>query len=247
MSWQPNYRNNASYKSRNNFRYTSFIQYNPLCRIRSFDELVQERTYLLNSLQREDFSAMSLMKHISSARESLVKTLDQRARRRVRNHIIWLQNRLEETAQQEKSILSRLGQVSYEIQHIERYNRVEEERLAQALEFGGQAVNVLPATPHFVPQNEPYHYFNQYWDANESLPAYACTSEPLPDDRSLLNQREECNVTPDRNRSSSSTNMESKFHKERRLDAPVVSSEWSIRYQGAKNVQYVGHSVDKWA
>jgi hypothetical protein len=95
---------------------------------RTFDVLHTERAYLLSCLQQENGKATELLKRILPLEEILVFTQVSHERRPAKKHLGWLRCRIKETTRQEKAILARLGQLSYEIQSRERWTQVESER-----------------------------------------------------------------------------------------------------------------------
>jgi hypothetical protein len=117
---------------------------------RSFEDLTAERSYLLNSLQHEDQRATNLLKSLAYCQDTFVSSKNQKhagldhpnigldhmdagearppgyvGRRKVRKQMAWVRRQLAETTEQEKRILERLGQVTFEIQWKERWGRVE--------------------------------------------------------------------------------------------------------------------------
>lgn len=101
----------------------------PMSQARSLENLITERSYLLNSLQQENSKATDLLRRIPSLEASLTPDGEPKEQRKMRKHLGWLKHRLGESNRQEKAILARLGQLTYEIQSIERWSQVEQERL----------------------------------------------------------------------------------------------------------------------
>ncbi|KAE9371491.1 hypothetical protein N431DRAFT_508133 [Stipitochalara longipes BDJ] len=96
---------------------------------RFFDELHSERTYLLDCLQIENHKATELLRSLPPLEERLVQNDDPSfERRRVKKRLGWLRHQLVETNRQEKRMLARLGQVTFEIQTRERWTQIEFER-----------------------------------------------------------------------------------------------------------------------
>jgi hypothetical protein len=85
-------------------------------------------------------------------------------RRKVKKRLGWLRRRLDETSRQEKNILARLGQLTFEIQTRERWTQIEYEQRQREVEYqqqcfnyqqafyGLQQMQLNPATPNFQPQ-----------------------------------------------------------------------------------------------
>jgi hypothetical protein len=97
----------------------------------SLENLITERSYLLNSLQQENAKATDLLRRISTLEADLAPDGEPKEQRKIRKQLGWLKHRLGETNRQEKAIMARLGQLTYEIQSIERWSQVEQERLNQ--------------------------------------------------------------------------------------------------------------------
>jgi hypothetical protein len=99
---------------------------------RTFEELHTERVYLLACLQQENEKATQLLKRILPLEEILVLAQVSHERKEAKKTLGWLRYRIKETTLQEKAILARLGQLSYEIQSRERWTQVESERQQQS-------------------------------------------------------------------------------------------------------------------
>lgn len=144
----------------------------------SFGELDHERSYLLNCLQHENFKATELMRKITPLEEDLINGNLPSAgnvlstKRKVRNQLGWFKNRLEQTARQERSILARLGQLTFQIQKRVRATQIEDEyREFEALRRDGLLnnynSNMLPMQQ--MPPNFGPCYPTQY-APNQILP-----------------------------------------------------------------------------
>jgi hypothetical protein len=101
---------------------------------RSFEELHTERSYLLASLQQENFKATDLLRKIPPLEQGLVQTQMPQVRTKTKKQLGWLRYRIDEITRQEKAILARLGELTYEIQSRERWCQIEsEQRLHEQL------------------------------------------------------------------------------------------------------------------
>jgi hypothetical protein len=138
---------------------------------RSFEELQPERWYLLDCLQIENRKATELLWSSTLLEERLAennKSCFQRGK--LKKRLGWLRGRLDETHHQEKRILTRLGQVTWEIQTRERWAQIEIERQQYEYELyqqyyhgfqGRQQTPLNPASPEFQPQG--YHVCRKLW------------------------------------------------------------------------------------
>jgi hypothetical protein len=95
----------------------------------SFHQLHSERVYLLGVLQEENDKATEFLRRIPPLEETLASTTSLHIQRSIKKQLSWLKSRIKETTSQEKSILTRLGHLSHEIQEQERWNQVLQERL----------------------------------------------------------------------------------------------------------------------
>lgn len=143
----------------------------------SLQGLMTERSYLLNSLQREDAHATALLSQHSFLTHtlSLLPLPAGREARRLQWQLKTTQTRLHETTKQEKSILNRLGQITFEIQSRERRAAVEEETRSYASGFPRvmehdvvwrQSIALDAKTPAFKPVGREWHVY-----ADPTLPA----------------------------------------------------------------------------
>jgi len=138
---------------------------------RSFEELHTERRYLLDCLQIEDRKAKELLRSKTLLEERLAANNQSFFQRgKVKKRLGWLSGRLDETNRQERRILTRLGQVTMEIQTRERWNQIENERRQYEYELyqqyhhglqGRQQTPLNPASPEFQPQG--YHVCGKPW------------------------------------------------------------------------------------
>jgi hypothetical protein len=127
---------------------------------RPFEELHTERCYLLDCLQTENRKATEFLRSITPLEERLIQNDETfYQRKKVKKRLGWLRRRLDETGRQEKRILARLGQVSYEIQARERWTQIQYERRQyesqkyfQKQLYGMHPMQLNPEMPVFQPQ-----------------------------------------------------------------------------------------------
>ncbi|KAN0096444.1 hypothetical protein V8E51_015249 [Hyaloscypha variabilis] len=141
---------------------------------RSFDVLHSERTYLLDCLQIENRRATELLRSIPPLEERLVQN-DNRSikRRKVKKRLGWLRHRLVETNRQEKRILARLGQVTFEIQTTERWTQIEFEHRQGEVEsyherYGVHHSQLNPESAVFQPQGSQLPWAPEIWQQWQS-------------------------------------------------------------------------------
>ena len=132
---------------------------------RYFEELHPERWYLLDCLQIENRKATELLLSIALLEERLAENNKSFFRPgKIKKRLGWLRGRLNEANRQERGILTRLGQVTLEIQTRERWTQIENERRMYEYELyqqyyhgfqGRQQTPLNPASPEFQPRG--YH------------------------------------------------------------------------------------------
>ena len=163
---------------------------------RSFEDLHTERSYLLSLLQNENFRATDLLRKIPPLEQSLELAQIPHVRTKTKKRLGWLRYRLDEITRQEKAILSRLGEITYEIQSRERWYQIENEQRQQEQQIHNhvalcrslEALQINAGVSAFQPQWKPpvaNASFNQQqpgygigYDWQPSIPVYA--PEPAP-------------------------------------------------------------------
>lgn len=96
---------------------------------KSLDQLYAERNYLLGVLQEENDKATEFLRRVQPLESSLPITTSSSLRRSLKKQVGWLKHRITETGRQERSILTRLGQLAYEIQTLQRESQIQYERI----------------------------------------------------------------------------------------------------------------------
>jgi len=130
---------------------------------RPFDTLYTERSYLLDCLQIENCKATELLRSIAPLEERLMQNDEPASeRKRVKKRLRWLRHRLDEITRQEKRILRRVGQVTFEIQ-MRRCTQIESERRQREVELhsgfhGMQQIPLRAESPVFQPQGYQMPY-----------------------------------------------------------------------------------------
>jgi len=124
----------------------------PAQRPRSLEQLQTERAYLLGILQRENEKATEFLRRIPPLEETILFSHESHVRRTVKKHLGWLKYRIRETISQEKSIIARLGDLSFDILYRERLNQIENERR--------QHFSALNNHQHLFAQSMPSMQFN---------------------------------------------------------------------------------------
>lgn len=182
----------------------------PMSQARHLETLFTERSYLLNALQQQNFKATDLLRRIPSTQENLDPKGLPRVQRKVRKQLGWLKHRLDETNRQERAILTRLGQLTDEIQSIERWSQVENERQLQS--FGnpfpgcqGVETAVLsPMSPDFQPQEwkltppqwTPVEWPQPQFPVGFGDPSLQIASEEYPSELPSKGRNEEDSISP---------------------------------------------------
>jgi hypothetical protein len=155
-----------------------------------FDHLHAERGYLLSVLQEENDKATEFLRRVQPLESSLTITTSHSLRRSLKKQLGWLRCRIRETSRQERSILTRLGQLAYEIQARDRQNQIQYERILSAQPgmyyhwnqgtsqmvlnpLPLNHVSLNPLTPAFQPQESILQYTSlpshrRLFDVNQS-------------------------------------------------------------------------------
>lgn len=222
---------------------------------RSFEELHVERSYLINSLQREDSKATELLKKIRYLQDSCHDAIGGPLHRKLKKQLGHFKNRMCQCTKQEKTILARLGQVTYEIQSKERWNRIENERLQEWNCHGFEQMRLDANCPAFTPhdansqqwQVQPVYDGNYYGGYTQSMPSYVGIPEWYPPTVHDETNELPCRVSRPGStlvRSASMINLALPAEKAKRLSMPELSLGHS---EGAApnddDHQYVGYYV----
>jgi len=149
-----------------------YILNTPMSQARVLEDLFTERSYLLNSLQHENSKATDLLARLTSAQANLDSEGTPNVRRKIRKQLGWLKRRLDETNRQEKTLLAHLGQLNYQIQSIERWSQIENQRqvlLQQQqlfytplpIHYSMPQMMLSPMSPEFQPQE--HHIPSPQW------------------------------------------------------------------------------------
>ncbi len=232
----------------------------PTPQLRSFEELQVERSYLINCLQREDSKATELLKKIRHLQDTSHGATDGSVHRKLKRQLGHFKSRMCQSTKQEKMILARLGQVTYEIQSKERWSRVENERLQQWNCHGFEQMRLDGTCPEFIPYNaysqqgqtKPAYDGCYYGGYTQPMPSYGGVPEwRTPTTHCELNELHELpcvvNSTPStRVRSASMDNLALPTEKVKRLSMPELFMEDS---KGDDSIgddhQYIGYYVSK--
>lgn len=129
---------------------------------RSFEDLHRERTYLLSSLQQEDHKATELLKRLPPLEVLMQNPTSRSGHRKAKRQLGWLRHRLGETTKQEKSILARLGQLSWEIQSRERLVQIDCERREMERSMGVRQSSWLAPTSGFDARGTEFQPLGNY-------------------------------------------------------------------------------------
>jgi hypothetical protein len=229
-------------------------------RIRSFEELQVERSYLISSLQREDSKATDLLKKIRYLQESCHDAMEGSVYRKLKKQLGHFKNRMCQCTKQEKMILARLGQVTYEIQSKERWSRIENERLQQWNCHGLEQMHLDATCPEFVPHNaysqqwavQPAYHGSYGGGYSEQIPPYGGVPELHP--ATIRYQSDElyelpCDVSrpvTTRVRSASMINLTLPKERVKRLSMPELSMGDSEGDASSDDDhRYIGYYISK--
>lgn len=184
--------------------------------LRSFQELTNERAYLLSSLQLEDQRATDLLKTVARLHD-LTSGLHGHRLKQARKQLAHYKRQLTIITNQEKAVLARLGEVTHEIQWQERFAQLEHERrLAWEMYSGFERMQLdsHAQMPALLPPMDCQGYVAE-------LPAEVVGANHLDDVAFSCRGRSFSlgNATEDDTRSK------------KRLSAPIVSSTF-IKHSG---------------
>lgn len=261
--WQCNGHSTTNYESAYGFPQPPYADlWAPW--IRSFEELQVERSYLISSLQREDSKATDLLKKIRYLQESCHDAMEGSVHRKLKKQLGHFKNRMCQCTKQEKTILARLGQVTYEIQSKERWNRIENERLQQWNCHGLEQMHLDATCPEFVPHNayaqqwavQPTCHDSYGGGYSEQMPLYGDVLELHPPTiRYQSNELHEfpCDVSrPATTRVRSASMINPTLPKERvkRLSMPELSMGDSVEgsvgdASSDDDHRYIGYYISK--
>ncbi|RDL30480.1 uncharacterized protein BP5553_10358 [Venustampulla echinocandica] len=151
----------------------------PVVPPRRMQERHAERAYILNSLRRENSKATVLLERISALEGGLHRKAPY-AERKANKQLGWLKHRLNETNQQENAMLTRLGQLTSDIQSMEAWLQNENERLQQnkvpdtpfQMCNNMQQLNLDPTSPEFRPRGYQMQWDSVQWPSKESQSEY---------------------------------------------------------------------------
>ncbi|KAL3419786.1 hypothetical protein PVAG01_08284 [Phlyctema vagabunda] len=145
---------------------------------RTFEELHAEKSYLLRNLQAEDKKSTHFLRHLSRLEESLTQATPY-DRRTINKQLHWVRTRLRESKRQEKAILARLGDITFDVQMKERWAHIENERREQQLFLAQQPVFFqAPAIP-FADCMSPFGV--PYWVHIEPSPTWSPSGRYYPE------------------------------------------------------------------
>jgi len=183
----------------------------PAQRPRSLEQLQAERAYLLGILQRENEKATEFLRRIPPLEETILLSHNSHVRRAVKKQLGWLKYRIRETISQEKSIIARLGELSFDILSRERWNQIENKRRQRFLALDNHqrlfaqsmaSTQFNPSSPEFYPPGygpwiagpqqaqRQYRFEEPVWQPSNylsELPAQTCNQELNPFDDEKLN------------------------------------------------------------
>jgi hypothetical protein len=222
---------------------------------RSFEELQAERSYLVSSLQLEDHKVTELLKNITSLQENLFQD-DRPAHRHGKKTLGWMKQQLCETTRQEKTILSRLGQVTHEIQERERLTKIECEKRHEQYCVSIGKIQLDATTPefqpcgtgyfsNFSPKPQPYYSSGCGWPIHEfaaELPGSG--SSYMYED---FAQSPSCGDAPKAShvRPASMFEFGQPAVKEKRRSMPALPSDWETEKDDENDHRYVGYYVSE--
>ena len=256
--WQSNGQS-MNHESVYNFVQPLHVDF-PHSQLRSIGELQVERSYLINSLQQEDFKATELLKKIRHLQEACQDIIEGPVHRKLKKQLGHYKNRMCQCTKQEKAILARLGQVTYEIQSKERWSRIENERLQQWICYGFEQMSLGTACPEFIPQfvypqqwpAQPISDCSYYGERSHPLPTYeAAPKGYAPTIHCEPTEVHElpCIVTSpisNRVRSASMVNLAAPVEKVKRLSMPELSTgEAGGQVSSDDDDRYIGYYISK--
>ncbi|KAJ4012080.1 hypothetical protein NW752_004474 [Fusarium irregulare] len=158
-----------SRQSRSNASQQAYGSSRLLFQPRAFEELYIERAYLDQKLREHSYRASDLMRRYCGVEQQL-QTLDgDHGRRKLRKHLSLLRSKINQAAEQERAIFSRLGDLYVEIQSRETWAQawtVDSPSVASSICFSPASSGFPTPTTPFVGSSmdfAPTGYFNNFY------------------------------------------------------------------------------------
>ncbi|KAI8961605.1 hypothetical protein F5Y11DRAFT_325488 [Daldinia sp. FL1419] len=129
---------------------------------RPFQELHNERMYLIQMLEQYNRQALDLFRRVPVVDEQIQNASTPHDHRRAKKARGWLRHRITDTVEEEKNVLTRLSELHVEIQSQDRWWQVENEREARGLPRqhpnpNYHHVTASPISPYHTPSPAPFH------------------------------------------------------------------------------------------
>ncbi|CAG7562845.1 unnamed protein product [Fusarium equiseti] len=169
-----------SRQSRSNANQQAQVSSRLLFEPRAFEELYIERAYLDQKLQEHSYRASDLMRRYCGVEQQLQNLDGDHGRRKLRKHLSLLKSKINQAAEQERAIFSRLGDLYVEIQSRETWAQawtVDSPSVASSICFSPASSGFPTPTTPFVGSSmdfAPTSYFNNFYQA--AGPCYSYTS-----------------------------------------------------------------------
>ncbi|KAF5657074.1 hypothetical protein FHETE_10657 [Fusarium heterosporum] len=198
--------------SKTNSKQQTQVNSNLLFSPRPFESLYIERAYLATSLQQRADQAAQLMRQHCMVESQLQNFAGDNGRRKLRKQLSLLKSRINQAAEQERAIFSRLGELYVEIQSRETWAQawtVDSPSVSTPLYFSPTSCSFLtPTSPIGGTSADftPMSYFGDFHQVSE--PAYSQepsmygletvdeAGEDLPYDPISCDQSVEAETTP---------------------------------------------------
>ncbi|KAG4442177.1 hypothetical protein IFR05_002335 [Cadophora sp. M221] len=192
------------------FSTRTWSQQTPDPPLRALEELHLERTYLLDSLHAQIQATTQLTQKIPFLESKFHQPHSRPVHRKLRKQIGWLRSRLGQSSLQEKTISSRIDQLSSEIQAEQQWTLMEQEQQRLEMYHRDQVLGYqqglcdglqmrMPLNPE-QPTFQPQGYFPQMswpeWQPEQSLNEYQTTDETSSYPSDLSNEIQESEVSP---------------------------------------------------
>ncbi|KAM0325252.1 hypothetical protein ACHAPQ_008059 [Fusarium lateritium] len=166
-------RRSSSSRNRPSKADTKQVNSNLLFSPRPFESLYIERAYLATSLQQQSARAAELMRQYCAVELQLQNLLGDNGRRKLRKQLSLLKSRVNQAAEQERAIFSRLGELYVEIQSRETWAQawtVDSSSVSTPLYFSPVSCS-FPSPTSSLGGNSvdfaPMGYFGDFYQAAE--------------------------------------------------------------------------------
>ncbi|KAM7203821.1 hypothetical protein V8F20_003827 [Naviculisporaceae sp. PSN 640] len=227
--------------------------------LRPLQELLNERSYLLYNLQKQDERATSLFRRYATLEAKLAEAQTPKEARKIRKDAKLLKHKITESTQQEQLIFLRLGEIYIETQNRERWMQFRYPQSATfpkpvyfpPLYYGAGEVAVPPPPPPSVQGIQSSYPLTPYLTAQQS-PAfsYSNSSSALspfsPDFVPGVKFSEDIWARPGPSSQASMSPQNQNFYRINADTKPSIESRAGLMPKSAADVVEEEYDENKW-